>query len=412
MPATAGAMMPLLGGTRSDRPDAPVPFSSEWMHSPQSPPAPRWSPAMPSWMPGERALSATLVLLVVLATMVLTTGGEQAPSPSNGNTAASNPQPVVAQFQAPAQAGQTSQTSLAPLAAAPAAPSGVGANTSPSRTTDLAEAPAFSPPNAAPVVQAADGSLLPTYRILTHYGHPHDPQMGIIGEYSIEEIHEQLIAEASTYEAADPNRPVKLAFELIATVAQPTPGEDGSYILDTDIPTLTEYVDYADENDMLVFLDLQIGRGTVAAEIEKIRSLLERPNVHLALDPEFAVAEGETPGDHIGELSADSITYAQETLAQISADADIPPKVLIVHQFREDMILGKERIAPVPGVQLVIDADGFGAPELKTDVYNILVRDEPIEFAGVKLFYRQDKPLMSAAEILALRPAPDLIIYQ
>jgi hypothetical protein len=76
------------------------------------------------------------------------------------------------------------------------------------------------------------------------------------------------------------------------------------------------------------------------------------------------------------------------------------------------MIQGKSQLAPVPGVQLVIDADGYGGPELKTAVYNFLVRDEPIEFAGVKLFYGQDVPLMTAQEILDLVPAPDVIIYQ
>ena len=76
------------------------------------------------------------------------------------------------------------------------------------------------------------------------------------------------------------------------------------------------------------------------------------------------------------------------------------------------MILGKDRLTPVPGVQLVIDADGYGAPVLKTDVYNILVRDQPIEFGGIKLFYKQDKPLMAPAEILGLNPPPDVVIYQ
>ncbi len=222
----------------------------------------------------------------------------------------------------------------------------------------------------------------------------------------------RLLAEAANYEAADPTRPVIPAFEIIATVAQSVPGHDGTYILDTDHPTIREYVDYAAAHDMLVFLDLQIGRGTVAAEIEKVRPLLERPHVHLALDPEFAVAEGEILGEHIGSLGAESIRYAQETLAELAAEHGLPPKVLIVHQFREDMISGKDALAPVPGVQLVIDADGYGVPILKTDVYNILVRDEPIEFGGIKLFYRQDKPLMTAAEVLALNPSPDLVIYQ
>lgn len=247
---------------------------------------------------------------------------------------------------------------------------------------------------------------------MSYYGHPHDPAMGIVGEYAMADLAAMLDAEAANYAAADPSRPVVTAFELIATVAQRDPGADGTYILDTSRETLTAYIDYAAANGMLVILDLQVGRGTVASEIEKVRDLLAHPNVHLAIDPEFAVAEGQIPGEYIGSATAESITYAQQVLAEISATHGIPPKLLIVHQFREDMIANKEQLEPYPGVQLVIDADGYGAPELKTAVYNFLVRDEPVEYAGVKLFYRQDVPVMSAQEILALVPSPDVIIYQ
>jgi hypothetical protein len=302
--------------------------------------------------------------------------------------------------------------------AAPTAPAIVASDSSDpgngsQAVPEFARAPELSADLAAPVVSApADAPLLPDYRIVTFYGHPHDPGMGIVGEHEIEELADILREEAANYAAADPSRPVIPGLELIATVAQRVPGSDGTYILDTDTETLTQYIDFAAEHGMVVILDLQVGRGTVAAEIEKVRDLLARPNVHLAIDPEFAVAEGEIPGEYIGSVEAESITYAQKVLAEISAANGIPPKMLIVHQFREDMIRGKNQLAPVPGVQLVIDADGYGAPELKTAVYNFLVRDEPVEFAGVKVFYGQDVPLMTPQEILALVPAPDVIIYQ
>ncbi len=309
--------------------------------------------------------------------------------------------------------GGGSGESLAPVEGAMlSAPEVPGAGESAVTAPEVPAAPVAQAAAAATEEATANEAVLPASRILTYYGHPHDPNMGIVGEYPKEELLELLRAEAANYEAIDPSRPVIPAFELIATVAQRDPGADGTYILDTDLETLTEYVDFAEANDTLVFLDLQIGRGTVEDEIEKVRPLLERPNVHLALDPEFAMAEGETPGAYIGELTAEEITYAQETLADMSAELGLPPKVLIVHQFVEDMIVNKERLAPVPGVQLVIDADGYGAPSTKTEVYDILVRNEPIEFAGVKLFYRQDEPLMTPAEILALSPSPDVIIYQ
>jgi hypothetical protein len=402
--------MPFRIAARTTRADGPTPFSSAWIDDPNPTVVRRRAPALPGWIPGDRVLTATLVLLLATVTGLAAIGGDgaerlAAPAATSGaglpNRAAALPPTPAAGAAVDPEA-----TGVAPTAtAATGAP--VQASSPPA-----VPAVAFGAPRTAPVVPAADGALLPAYRILTYYGHPHDENMGIVGEHEMEELRDLLLAEAANYEAADPSRPVLPAFELIATVAQPVPGDDGTYILDTDLETLAEYVDFAEANDLLVVLDLQIGRGTVATEIEKVRPLLERPNVHLALDPEFAIAEGEVPGEYIGELEAESITYAQETLAALSEEKGLPPKVLIVHQFREDMIVGKEKLAPVPGVQLVIEADGFGAPELKTDVYNILVRDEPVEFAGVKLFYKQDKPLMTAAEILALQPPPDVVIYQ
>ncbi len=364
-------------------------------------------PTLPAWVPDDRAIGASIVLMLTLAIALLAGLGARGNLPTlrpaahrAASTTITAPT-TVAQEAAPA-ATEAAPTPPAELAFAQ------GQSDEPTAEPTI-PAPVVETPTPAPTV---DGALLPAYRVITYYGHPHDANMGIIGEYPKEEIASQLATLAADYEAADPSRPVKTAFELIATVAQRDPGPDGTYILDTDLPTLQEYVDYAAQHDMLVFLDLQIGRGTVQDEIEKVRPLLEQPHVHLALDPEFAIAPGETPGEHIGSLDASSIQYAQNYLAKLSADLGIPPKILMVHQFREDMIQNEDALAPVPGVQLVIDSDGYGEPELKTSVYDILVRDRPIEFAGIKLFYKQDHPLLTPQEILALVPSPDVIVYQ
>ncbi|MBA2518854.1 MAG: hypothetical protein H0V24_04255 [Chloroflexia bacterium] len=362
---------------------------------------------LPAWLPSERTVSAFVVLILALTIALLAAGrGDRTllGAGSNAVPTKSNGQ-VVAQVEAP-------RPKLG-VAATPEAPAvGGGALLTPAPAIEYATAPLLATPPPDPAYDPMVDGLLPHFRILTYYGHPHDANMGIVGEHAIEDVHRLLIEEAERYEIADPDREVIAAFELIATVAQRVPGADGTYILDTDIKTLTEWVNYAADHDMLVFLDVQIGRGSVAAELEKVRSLLLRPNVHLAIDPEFAVADGQTPGDHIGSVWAESITYAQNELAALVEAHNLPPKVLIVHQFREDMIKEKETLRPVPGVQLVIDADGFGDPDLKTSVYNILVRDEPVEFGGIKLFYRQDKPLMEPSDVVDLNPSPDLVIYQ
>jgi hypothetical protein len=405
-------LMPGRLAVRPSRPSGPRPFSSEWLASP-APTAPEPNRfRLPPWIPDGRALSAGLVVLVSLATAFLTLvhgGGGPVAHPSLMPVAAVQTPLVQPTVNVNAEPPPQPVAQDAPAADADDIAQAVDAAPAP----EFAQAPELAIGAEAPVVAAPlDRPLLPEFRIVTFYGHPHDANMGIVGEHAMEDLAVMLRAEALNYAAADPSRPVIPAFELIATVAQRVPGSDGTYILDTDRDTLNAYINFAAEQGMLVVLDLQIGRGTVANEIEKVRDLLALPNVHLAIDPEFAVAEGQIPGEYIGSVPAESITYAQQVLAEISATQGIPPKILIVHQFREDMIAGKSRLAPYPGVQLVIDADGYGAPELKTAVYNFLVRDEPIEFAGVKLFYRQDMPLMTAQEILALVPAPDVIIYQ
>jgi hypothetical protein len=86
--------------------------------------------------------------------------------------------------------------------------------------------------------------------------------------------------------------------------------------------------------------------------------------------------------------------------------------MLIVHQFLARMIEPKRRLDSVPGVQLVVDINGAGAPRDKIKTYHALIRDNPGEFAGFKLFYTQDQPLMTASQVVALNPTPHLIIYQ
>ena len=404
--------MPGRIAVRAGRPASPRPFSSEWLAADAPEESPPTAFRLPPWVPNGRTVStAILVVVSITAASAALFGGNRmmvvSPVPTQTVTESALPHAAIDDVGEQPTPGVPAPTAMAMVAS--------DADTSEGDIPppNFVQAPELKVDLAAPVAEApAEGALLPTYRIVTFYGHPHDPGMGVVGEYEIEQLSDKLREEAANYAAADPSRPVIPALELIATVAQRVPGSDGTYILDTDTETLTTYIDFASEQGMLVVLDLQVGRGTVAAEIEKVRDLLARPNVHLAIDPEFAVAEGEIPGEYIGSVSAESIAYAQKVLAEISAEHGIPPKMMIVHQFREDMIQGKTQLAPVPGVQLVIDADGYGGPELKTAVYNFLVRDEPVEFAGVKLFYGQDVPLMTAQEILDLVPAPDVIIYQ
>lgn len=268
------------------------------------------------------------------------------------------------------------------------------------------------------VVQQPVEALLPGHRVVSYYGHPNSTAMGILGEFDKDEVLRLLREQAAEYEAADPSTPVVLAFELIATVAQPWPMDDGTYVAYTGDEIIGEFVDFVTANDMILILDLQIGHDTIPNQINLIRHWLEHPRVHVALDPEFSTAANETvpidriPGEFIGESDGRDIQTAMEMLSEIVLEHNLPAKILMVHQFEHEMIFNKDVITPVPGVHFVLDMDGFGSPEAKLANYEIFVKNELIEFGGIKMFYRQDDPLLTPDIIVNLDPPPFVVIYQ
>jgi hypothetical protein len=254
--------------------------------------------------------------------------------------------------------------------------------------------------------------LLPNYRILSYYGFPGNELMGILGEHDMDTLLAILQDQLVEYEAVDSSRPWKLAFEVIASVAQNHPGDDGMYIAYTDGEVIQQYVDFTAANDLLLILDVQFGYKTVSEEIEAVREWLSYPHVHLAIDPEFSVNEGEVPGQVLGQIDASDVRVAQETLAEIVRSEGIPPKLLVVHQFNLHSITNRDQIEQIPDVQYVLEIDGWGPPEDKLATYAVVGGDVPHEFYGFKLWYQQDVPLMTPAEVMALSPAPDIVIYQ
>ena len=137
-----------------------------------------------------------------------------------------------------------------------------------------------------------DGPLLPTYRILSYYGFPTNELMGILGEYAKEDLLPILQEQAAAFEIADPSRPVKLAYEVIASVAQRDAGADGKYLEYTDSDWIQEYVDFTAANDLLLILDMQYGYNTTEQELNAVREYLLYPHVHLAFDSKIIANKG------------------------------------------------------------------------------------------------------------------------
>lgn len=259
---------------------------------------------------------------------------------------------------------------------------------------------------------AAEGSVLPRHRVLSYYGNPLSTSMGILGELPRAEMLEQFRQKLQAYAAADPKRPIVGALELVATVAQGMPGPRGLYRLLMEDEVIDQVAGWAESNGYLLILDVQPGRSTFEAEVPVLLPYLKRPYVHLALDPEFAMRPGKRPGEEIGTVDAATVNRMIQFLSELVEQENLPPKLLIVHRFTELMVTNAGAIKPTPQVQVVVTMDGFGAPAAKRSKYEWLVRDQMVQFAGFKLFYRQDAPLLTPHAVFDLDPSPDLIIYQ
>ncbi|MFA6038201.1 MAG: hypothetical protein WC748_08805 [Legionellales bacterium] len=264
---------------------------------------------------------------------------------------------------------------------------------------------------------AAQGPLLPDHRIVGYYGNFNSAKMGVLGEYPPDQVLKMLEGEVAKWQAADPSKKVIPAIEYIAVVAQKDAGTDGNYNGRMSDAQIQKAIDMANQVNGIAILDVQVGLSSVRTEVPLLAAHLAKPNVMLGLDPEFDMFGEKKPGGVIGTMSASDINYAIDYLANLVRTHNLPPKVLVVHRFTQKMITDAHLIKPVPEVQVIINMDGWGPPTLKTDSYNSYVGAQPVQYTGIKLFYKNDKKppstgLMTPSEILNLKPKPLFILYQ
>jgi hypothetical protein len=257
------------------------------------------------------------------------------------------------------------------------------------------------------------GALIPEHRIIAFYGNPLSTRMGILGELPPEEMLPRLEQTATMWAAADSGQKVLPALHLIATVAQSYPGPGRKYRLRMSDSLIERVAGWAEERGWILFLDIQVGVSTVEEELKVLVPYLKRPYVHLALDPEFAMKDGKRPGtDWMGRMDASEVNHAVDVLAQIVEQYQLPPKILVVHRFTRNMLTNSSRIRLDPRVQIVIDMDGWGSPGSKMGAYRWFVVRQPVQYTGFKLFFKNDKPVMTPEQVLELYPKPMYIQYQ
>jgi hypothetical protein len=138
--------------------------------------------------------------------------------------------------------------------------------------------------------------FLAANQIVSFYGNPYAADLGILGGLPPDEMLARLRDQAGKYDAVNGFKGVQPALHLVSTTAQSEPGTEGEYVLRVDSDTLQDWTDRACDEGMLLVLDIQKGRADLIEEIDRIRPFLELPYVHLAIDPEFAMDEGDVPG--------------------------------------------------------------------------------------------------------------------
>ncbi|HET7042591.1 MAG TPA: hypothetical protein VFI13_11250, partial [Gemmatimonadales bacterium] len=191
-------------------------------------------------------------------------------------------------------------------------------------------------------------ALLPSHRIIAFYGNPKSTRMGILGELPPAQMLDRLQQVADEWTAADPSTPALPALHLIVTVAHGRPGEDGLYRIRHGADVIEQVLGWAQSRGWLVFLDIQPGQSTVQAEVQRLLPYLARPNVHLALDPEFAMKDGRLPGKYIGTMDAAEVNFAVGVLERMVDSLHLPPKVIVVHRFTHDMLTNARSIRVDP----------------------------------------------------------------
>jgi hypothetical protein len=254
-------------------------------------------------------------------------------------------------------------------------------------------------------------SLLATHFLVTWYGHPATPRMGVLGAAAGAERAAALRRQAAAYQSLT-SKPVLGAYHLVAVVAQPHAGADGKWRRRESHENIRRLLDEARAHGFVLILDVQPGGSSPAAEVEYLRPFLEQPDVHLAIDPEFTMDDGCVPGRQIGHLHAADANRAIDLLQQMVAARELPPKILILHQFTVHMLPDKPQIRSTRDIDVVLDMDGFGSQSLKLSSYRTVMRQHPLEYPAIKLFYRQDTNLFTPAQVMRLQPAPVLVVYQ
>lgn len=256
--------------------------------------------------------------------------------------------------------------------------------------------------------------LFPDHRFVAIYGAPGVPSLGVVGEQDAAAtvLRARTVAEPF---AALSSVPVVPMLELIATVAAGDAGSDGDYSNELPVERLTPFVDAAADAGLYVVLDLQPGRANFLDQAKQYLPLLKRPNVGLALDPEWRLSPDQLPLRQIGSVDASEVNAVAAWLAGVVTAGGLPPKMFVLHQFTSRMIADRASIdTSHPQLEVLVHADGQGSQPAKQATWNALHSNAPSGVSwGWKNFYDEDTPMLTPEQSMSsVVPTPQLFTYQ
>jgi len=268
-------------------------------------------------------------------------------------------------------------------------------------------------PGGGFLVKNPEGSKQKMYIAL--YGHPSGGALGVLGEQKVPETIERVNKITADYQELDPETEMVPTLEIIATIASAFAEDDLTYSRKSKISELKPLIDAAEEAGVYVVLDLQPGRTDFLTQAKIYEEFLKRPNVGLALDPEWRLKPNQVHLREIGSVQASEINEVSQWMAELVQENDLPQKMLILHQFNLSMIKNRSDLDTSHSeVQILIHADGQGAQGAKVGTYEVLRKDAPENITwGWKNFYDEDTPrILTPAQTLAVEPRPEFVSYQ
>ena len=265
-------------------------------------------------------------------------------------------------------------------------------------------------------VQLPGGGQLvfPGRRLVALYGNPETPALGVLGQQDLTASVARARQAAAKYVPLSDGLPVVPAFEIIATVAEASPGRDKTYSAVTPVSTIAPWVRQASAAGLYVVLDLQPGRASLLEQAQQYESLLRLPNVGLALDAEWKLAPSQLPLKQIGHVDISEVNAVIGWLAALTDTYRLPQKLLVLHQFQLQMIRGEASLdTGHDDLAIVVHMDGQGTPASKQATWNAVVAAAPPGvFLGWKDFLVKDHPMLTPQQTMAEAPTPVMISYQ